>query len=163
MKRTLSLFAIAALSVALTPNSDAQTAAPKKKENAIEKAAGTVKKDAEAAAKKVENETVAVKDTAESQVDKALGKPLPYQATVDAVDAEKKLFTSKTKAGKVNTFHITERTQILKGDVVGTIADIKAGETVRGTRYKTGEGDWEAIKVTIGAKPEAAEKKKKEN
>lgn len=142
-KSTRTLITLAVLAASM-PLAFAADPAPKK-ESALKKAEEAIKKDA-----------IAAKDTVESQVDKTLGKPLPYQITVDTVDAGKKLFTSKNKDGKVNTFHITDRTQITKGDGVGTVADIKMGETIRGTRYKTGEGDWEAIKVMVGPKTEAA-------
>lgn len=81
-------------------------------------------------------------------------KPMPYQGKVSAVDAAAKTFTTKNKDGKENVFAITEKTKIEKADgTAGTIEDIKPEEVVRGSRMKTGDGKWDAVKVTIGAKP----------
>src|SRR4051812_44459087 len=97
-KTTLTLATLAAFAASL-PLAFAAEPAPKK-ESTLEKVGETIKKDAEAVGKKTEQAAEATKDTVESQVDKTLGKPLPFQTTVASVDAEKKLFTSKTKAGK---------------------------------------------------------------
>ncbi|MEO8353818.1 MAG: hypothetical protein ABI680_18990 [Chthoniobacteraceae bacterium] len=152
LNNSLKIITLTVLAAGLSTSFAADPAAPKK-ENVFEKAAEDVK-----------NETDAVADTVESQVDKTLGKQLPFQATIATVNAKKKMFTTKTKAGKVNTFHITDRTEITNNGVVGTVADLKAGEHIRGTRFKTGEANWEAIKVMIGPKEETgdgASKKKK--
>lgn len=79
---------------------------------------------------------------------------LPFQGKVSEVDAAAKTFKTKNKDGKENTFTITDKTQILHGDATAaTIADIKPEEMVRGSRVKTGDNQWEAVKVIIGAKP----------
>ncbi len=80
-------------------------------------------------------------------------RTLPFQGKVSSVDAAAKTFKTKNKDGKENTFTVTEKTQIQHGDgTTATIGDIKVDETVRGSRVKTGDNQWEAVKVTIGAK-----------
>ncbi len=89
-------------------------------------------------------------------------KTLPFQGKVGTVDAAAKTFTIKNKDGKENTYAITDKTQILHGDATAaSMSDIKADETVRGSRMKTGENQWEAMKVIIGAKPGSGEPKAK--
>jgi hypothetical protein len=90
----------------------------------------------------------------------AEAKPIPYMAKVASVDAAAKTFTTKNKDGKENVFTVTDKTQITKGDAPATFEDIKANEIVRGTRVKTGEAKWDAVKVMIGPK-EASPKGKK--
>lgn len=90
----------------------------------------------------------------------AAAKPIPYQGKVASIDAAAKTFTTKNKDGKENVFTVTEKTQITKGDAAATFDDITANEIVRGTRLKTGEGKWEAVKVMIGAKEASAKGKK---
>ncbi len=150
LKNSLKILTVVVLAGGLSTSFAADPAAPKK-ENVFEKAAEDVK-----------NETEAVADTVESQVDKTLGKPLPFQIDIATVNAKKKMFTSKNKDGKVVTFHITDRTEITKNGVVAKVSDLKAGEHIRGTRFKTGEADWEVIKVMIGPKEEAEGGDKKE-
>ena len=90
-------------------------------------------------------------------------RPLPFQATVYRVHKTSNTFTTRTKAGKENVFHITERTKILNGDETpATLGDIKADEVVRGSRIKLGENKWEAVKVIIGAKPAADKEDEKD-
>ena len=86
---------------------------------------------------------------------KAATKPklLPYQGEVDAVDASNKTFVLKNKDGKAHTFTVSEQTQLMHGDASPAHFDeIKVGEWVRGSRIKTGEAKWDAVKVTIGKK-----------
>ena len=81
-------------------------------------------------------------------------RAIPFQGKVASVDAAAKIFTTKNKDGKENTFSLTDKTQIVKADgSAGKIGDIKADEVVRGTRTKLGENKWEVVKVTLGAKP----------
>lgn len=77
---------------------------------------------------------------------------LPYKGVVDTVDVAGKKFTTKNKDGKVNTFTVTAATVVTKEDAPAKFEDIKVGDYVRGSRIKKGEGEWEAVKVTIGVK-----------
>jgi hypothetical protein len=80
-------------------------------------------------------------------------KLLPYQGEVDAVDTTAKTFVLKNKDGKAHTFAVSDQTQIMHGDASPAQFDeIKIGEWVRGSRVKTGEAKWDAVKVTIGKK-----------
>lgn len=91
-------------------------------------------------------------------------RPLPFQVTVYRVHNTSNTFTTRTKAGKENVFHITEKTKILNGDdTPATLADIKADEVVRGSRIKLGDNKWEAVKVIIGTKPSADKDEKDED
>lgn len=110
------------------------------------------------AAKSTEPAPAAASKDAKSSATKP--KLLPYQGEVDAVDTSAKTFVLKNKDGKAHTFSVTDQTQIIHGDASPAQFDeIKVGEWVRGSRIKTGEAKWDAVKVTIGKK-EAAEKPK---
>lgn len=144
MTKLLSLSLLAALSVGLSTTTFA--AEKKKMEPAAATPAPDAKKSAEAATPKPKKDG-----------------PLPYQGKVDTLDAKAKKFTTKTKDGKVHTFTLTDKTVILKNDAPAKFDDVTVGETVRGTRLKKGEGEWEVVKLIIGAKPktEAKPEKKK--
>jgi hypothetical protein len=90
----------------------------------------------------------------EAAVPKA--RPLPYQGKIDRVNKPANTFTIKTKEGKEHVFHITEKTKIEKDDGPATIDDLKRDTHVRGSRIKLADYKWEAVKVTIGEKPEKA-------
>jgi hypothetical protein len=59
----------------------------------------------------------------------------------------------KNRDGKAHTFAVTDQTQLMHGDTSPAQFDeIKVGEWVRGSRIKTGDAKWDAVKVTIGKK-----------
>ena len=82
-------------------------------------------------------------------------RPLPYQGVVSKVDLAAKTFTITTKAGKDHVFTVTEKTQFFDGDAPARFEDVKKNDLIRGSRLKLGENQWEALKVTIGAKEKA--------
>ena len=136
MKKILGILMLAALALVLPPQVNA----------AEKKMAG------EGAGTATTPEKGKAATTTSASADKA-ERALPFQGTVETVNAESKTFTTKNKKGKVNTFSITEETTITKDDAPATLQDLTAGETIRGTRRKTGDNSWEAVKVMIGAKP----------
>jgi hypothetical protein len=77
---------------------------------------------------------------------------------VEAIDPAAGTFTTKNKKGKVVTFTVSESTTITKNDAPAKIEDVTVGETVRGTRTKSGEGQWAVTSLMIGAKDAAASK-----
>ena len=83
-------------------------------------------------------------------------RPLPFQGKIDHVNKAANTFTIKTKEGKEHVFHITEKTKILKDEGPASIDDLKKDTHVRGSRIKLADYKWEAVKVTIGEKPEKA-------
>jgi hypothetical protein len=112
--------------------------------------------DKPAAAKPTEASTTPAKEAPPASKPKLL----PYQGEVDAVDTATKTFVLKNKDGKAHTFSVTDQTQLMHGDASPAQFDeIKVGEWVRGSRIKTGDAKWDAVKVTIGKK-EVAEKPK---
>lgn len=131
MKKLLTLLALTVLAAPLSPNA---TAAEKKAKAEPAKTAD----EAPAAAK--------------------APRPLPFQGTVDAIDAAAMTFTTKSKDGKIHTFTVTKDTKITKGEDAAELGDLETGAIVRGTRIKTGENEWQAVKVMIGAKPAAVKK-----
>lgn len=97
------------------------------------------------------------------QKEEKRSRPLPFQGRVFQVKEASNVFITKTKAGKEHTFHLTEKSKILKDDEEATLADIKPDGIVRGSRIKLGENTWEVVKVIIGAKPKAADKAQDED
>lgn len=83
-------------------------------------------------------------------------KAVPYQGKVSAIDPALKTFTlnGKTK-DKERVFRVLESTQILLNGQASEFKALAVGQLVRGQAYKRSEG-WEAKKVMIGPKEEAA-------
>jgi hypothetical protein len=111
-----------------------------------------------AAEKKMKTEAADAAPGAEKApaADAGAGRALPFQATVEAIDPAAGTFTTKNKKGKVVTFTVSESTTITKNDAPAKIEDVTVGETVRGTRTKSGEGQWAVTSLMIGAKDAAA-------
>jgi hypothetical protein len=82
------------------------------------------------------------------------GKPVPFQGKVIAVDAASHTFTTGGRKSS-RVFRVTDATQILSSNQQSEFGAIAVGELVRGQAYKRGDG-WEAKKVMIGPKEEAA-------
>lgn len=119
-------------------------------------AAEKVKKEAA----KLASEATAAAPAAGEPQKTDTAKPLPFQGKVASVDASAKTFTTKNKDGKEHVFTVTDKTQITKADgSAGKFDDIKVDEAVRGSRLKTGENKWEAVKVSLGEKPGKEAKK----
>lgn len=82
-------------------------------------------------------------------------KPMAMYSEVTAIDVAGKSFTHNNKDGKVVKFVITDKTDIKNGDAAATLADIKVGDYVSGSRLKKSETEYEVIKITkFGAKTE---------
>jgi type II secretory pathway pseudopilin PulG len=113
-----------------------------------------------AAEKKVKTEAAEAGAAAEKAAATEAGaaRALPFQAKVETVDPTAGTFTTTNKKGKVVTFTVNETTTITKNDAPAKITDITVGEMVRGTRTKTGEGQWTVSSLMIGAKDAAAAK-----
>ena len=99
-----------------------------------------------------ERKSPAPKMAEADQKEEKHSRPLPFQGKVFRVDEASNVFVTKTKAGKEHTFHLTEKSKILKDDEAATLADIKPDGIVRGSRIKLGENTWEVVKVIMGAK-----------
>lgn len=102
------------------------------------------------------------------------GRPMPFNATADEVDAAGHSFTYETQNGKKVKNIITDKTEIKQGEAAATLADIKPGDSVSGLRVKKNEDgtEYEIVKITKfgprpakagpakGKKPEEPKKKK---
>jgi hypothetical protein len=97
------------------------------------------------------------KPAAETPAADATSKPIPFHGKVTAVDPAAKTFSIKGKE-KDRVFHMSDKSSVVgKDGQPADLAAIPVGEEVRGSAVKTGD-DWEARKVTIGAKEGAAAK-----
>jgi hypothetical protein len=97
------------------------------------------------------------KAAAETPATEATSKPIPFHGKVTAVDPAAKTFSIKGKE-KDRVFHFTDKSSVVgKDGQPADLAAIPVGEEVRGSAVKTGD-DWEARKVTIGAKDAAPAK-----
>jgi uncharacterized cupredoxin-like copper-binding protein len=89
-------------------------------------------------------------------------RPIPMYVRADEIDAAGKTFTQVNKDGKKAKHTVTASTEIKNGEASATLADIKVGDYVSGLRKKTGENEYEVVKITKfgpkAAKP-AGEKK----
>jgi len=87
-------------------------------------------------------------------------RPIPFRGKISAVDQTAKTFTV---AGKQHSrvFKVTDNTTITKADAAATMADIVAGEQVRGTCLKQEDGTLEAKTVKLGPPTEAEKKARK--
>ena len=82
---------------------------------------------------------------------------LPFQGTVAAVDVRARTFTFKTKDGKEHIHRLADYGTVEKSTGhPATIADVKVGEVVRGTRTKLDENHWEVSTLIIGPKKKPA-------
>ena len=87
-----------------------------------------------------------------------MGRALPFVGTVSAVNASGHSFTLNGKA-KERVFKVTDKTEILSDGKAVPLSAMTVGAKVQGSAIKH-ETDWEAKKVTIGAKePSEASKK----
>ncbi len=83
-----------------------------------------------------------------------------YKGTILEVDGAAKTFSIKGKK-ETRVFKVTDKTKLTKeADAPATWDDIKAGEQVRVSGKKTGEGTYEATSVKLGAKEPAESKTK---
>lgn len=102
-----------------------------------------------------------VKKAAEAAKPKT-DKPIPMYVRADEIDASGKTFTQVNKDGKKAKHTVTASSEVKNGEASATLADIKVGDWVSGLRKKTGENEYEVVKITKfgprAAKP-AGEKK----
>ncbi len=127
------------LSIALALGSQSAFAQAKKKAAAAVTEAvkpADAAKPAEAAGKAVE--------AAKAKTD----KPMPMYVRADEVDASGMTFTQVNKDGKKAKHSVTATTEIKNGEASASLADIKVGDYVSGLRKKTGETDYEVVKIT---------------
>jgi hypothetical protein len=94
-----------------------------------------------------------------AEKDKAAEKPgdmakaLPFVGTVSSVDVGGRAFALNGKA-KERVFKVTDKTEILMDGKPVSLSAMSVGAKVQGSAIKH-ETDWEAKKVTIGAKEAA--------
>lgn len=91
---------------------------------------------------------------AEAPQVRTVAMAIPYRGSIAAVDAAAKTFTLKGKS--IRVFAITSSTKLLKESNPGAWEDVKVGEYVRGNAVKKAEGQYEAMSVKLGPKPEKA-------
>jgi hypothetical protein len=87
------------------------------------------------------------------------GRPLPFNAIADEVDAVGQSFTYESKDGKKVKNVITDKTEIKQGEAAAKLADIKPGDSVSGLRVKKNDDgtEYEIVKITkFGPKPAKA-------
>lgn len=104
------------------------------------------KKKAEAAPAAEEKKPEAASAPAAEK--KPATKSLPMNARVDAMDASAKSFTMKRRDGVEVKHVLTDTTEIKNGDAAAKLEDIKVGDWVSGLRTKTGENQYEVVKIT---------------
>jgi hypothetical protein len=75
-------------------------------------------------------------------------KPIPMYVRADEIDAGGKTFTQVNKDGKKAKHTVTASTEIKNGEASATLGDIKVGDYVSGLRKKTGENEYEVVKIT---------------
>ena len=84
-------------------------------------------------------------------------KPIPMYVHADEIDVAGKTFTSTHKDGTKSKHTVPATAEIKNGEKAATLADIKVGDYVSGLRKKTGEHDYEVVKITkFGPKAEKA-------
>lgn len=78
----------------------------------------------------------------------AESKPMPFQLSVDALDATG--FVHNNKDGTKVRHNVTDKTVIKQGKADAKFADIKVGDTVSGlrTKTKTDGTEYDLVKVT---------------
>jgi formylmethanofuran:tetrahydromethanopterin formyltransferase len=80
-------------------------------------------------------------------------RPFPFQSVVISVDAAAKSFRMGKKI--VHQVYIVPTTRVMNGDgTPGTFESLKPGVEVRGAVRKRVNGDYEAVSVKIGPKPD---------
>ena len=85
-------------------------------------------------------------------------KPIPMYVHVDEIDVAGKSFTSAHKDGTKSKHTIPATAEIKNGEKAATLADIKVGDYVSGLRKKSGEHEYEVVKITkFGPKAAKAE------
>ena len=103
-------------------------------------------------------------DPKDAEKDKAaeksgdMAKALPFVGTVSSVDASGRSFALNGKA-KERLFRVTDKTEILLDGKPVALSALTVGAKVQGSAIKH-ETDWEAKKVTIGAKEATGQQKK---
>ena len=85
-------------------------------------------------------------------------KALPFVGTVSSVDGSGRTFALNGKA-KERVFRVTDKTEIMMEGKPVTLSAMTVGAKVQGSAIKH-ETDWEAKKVTIGAKEATGQQKK---
>ena len=89
----------------------------------------------------------------------AAPKSLPMYSRADTIDVAAKTFTSKRKDGVEVKHVLTDKTEIKNGEAAATLADIKVGDYVSGSRIKKSETEYEVVKISkFGPKAEKKEK-----
>ena len=83
-------------------------------------------------------------------------RPIPFNVTIFAVDKAAKTFSTQNKEKKIRVFAITPETKITKSAKPAGFEELKAGENVRGSALKKGEGHFDVLSAEIGAKDESA-------
>ena len=87
------------------------------------------------------------------QQGKKAGKVAPFQGKISAVDTIGKTLTLAGKE-KNRLITITSETKITKNGQPATLGDAAVGEVVGGRAKVTAEGQFEALSLRIGPKPE---------
>jgi hypothetical protein len=86
-------------------------------------------------------------------------KPIPLYSEVSTIDTAGKSWTHKNKDGKEVKFVVTATTDIKQAGAPAKFEDIKVGDWVSGLRKKTGDNEYEVIKITkFGPKAPKADK-----
>jgi hypothetical protein len=80
-------------------------------------------------------------------------RAFPFRGRIAAVDRESGTITLKGKE-KARQFRITSGTRIIKDGQPATLADAKVGAEVGGQAQTTEEGQFEALSLRIGPKPD---------
>jgi len=90
-----------------------------------------------------------VTETAKEAVAKATGKPMPMNLRADMIDTKAKTITMKRKSDGAEIKHVlTDSTVIMNGETPAKLSDIKAGDSVGGTRLKKSDTEYEVVKIT---------------
>lgn len=85
----------------------------------------------------------------------AAPKSLPMYSHADTIDVAAKTFTTKRKDGVEVKHVLTDKTEIKNGEAAATLADIKVGDYVSGSRIKKSETEYEVVKISkFGPKAE---------
>ena len=83
-------------------------------------------------------------------------RPIPYNGTIFTVDKTGRSFSTQNKERKIRVFAVTSETKITKNNKPASFDDLKAGDDIRGTALKKGEGRFDVISVIIGRHDDAA-------
>jgi hypothetical protein len=100
------------------------------------------------AAKKAPAASGAKSTTTPAKVAEA-AKPLPMHVRADSIDVKAQTFITKRKTDGVQVKNVvTAQTEIKNGDAAATLADIKVGDYVSGSRIKKSDTQYEVVKIT---------------